>query len=580
MQQQELQMGAVVADYRIESFLGRGGQGIVYLAEHIHLGRKVAFKVLPPELVGDDSFRRRFLREARLAASLDHPNILDVYDAGEADGRLYLAVRLVRGSDLGVVISQDGPLSLERTVWIVRHVADALDAAHDAGLVHRDVKPGNILLDAPEGRRTTEHVYLADFGLTKPLTPQPDGSGIGSLTMPGYFVGTPDYAAPEQIEGKDLDARIDIYSLGCVLYQCLAGEVPFPRDSLASSIVAHMTEPPPTVSPRRPDVPAAIDDVITRAMAKRPQDRFQSCEEMAAALLEASRPFQAPAAPASFHPTPLMEGTPPATPRPTMDSPPPVAASPPVALTPPAHAGAPVTPTTTPSGPVPPGAPAPTDVPPPPPERPPRRMWLLVGIPILAVVVIVATVVLVTRGGSPGVTPTGPDLAASSCGPVKQIAAFGPGRQDTVHIGESGFPTGPPLSDYPSQPPASGPHDGQTVAAGFYDKPPNIYRAIHSLEHAAVIVWYADSEAGSSALNQIKTQMAGADHVVVAPYVYPGPGGQLPNGVAMALTAWHKQQVCGQLSPSTVQEFVKKFRFVPQHPRAYQGQAPETDTPI
>jgi serine/threonine protein kinase len=569
VQQQELQIGAVVADYRIESFLGRGGQGIVYLAEHVHLGRKVAFKVLPPELVGDDSFRRRFLREARLAASLDHPNILDVYDAGEADGRLYLAVRLVRGSDLGVVISQEERLPLERTVWIVRHVADALDAAHDAGLVHRDVKPGNILLDAPEGRRTTEHVYLADFGLTKPLTPQPGGGGTGSLTMPGYFVGTPDYAAPEQIEAKELDARTDIYSLGCVLYQCLTGEVPFPRDSIASSIVAHMTEPPPSVSLMRPDVPAAIDDVIARAMAKRPQDRFESCEEMSAALLEANRPFQAPAAPASFHPTPIVGGTLPATPPPTTDAPSPAAVPPPAA---------PVTPS--PAVPVIPGPPAPPEGPPPSQERPRRRLGLLVGIPILAALVIVATVVLVTRGGTPDTTPTGPDLAASSCGPVKQIAAFGPGRQDTVHIGDAGFPTGPPLSDYPSQPPASGPHDGQTVAAGFYDKAPNIYRAIHSLEHAAVIVWYATSEAGSNALSEIESQTAGADHVIVAPYVYPGPGGQLPDGVAMALTAWHKQQVCGQLSPTTVQEFIKKFRFVPQHPRAYQGQAPETGVPI
>ena len=577
MQQQELQIGSVVADYRIESYLGRGGQGIVYLAEHVHLGRKVAFKVLPPELVGDDSFRRRFLREARLAASLDHPNILDVYDAGEADGRLYLAVRLVRGSDLGVVISQEGHLPLERTVWIVRHVADALDAAHDAGLVHRDVKPGNILLDAPGGRRTTEHVYLADFGLTKPLTPQPGGGGTGSLTMPGYFVGTPDYAAPEQIEAKELDARTDIYSLGCVLYQCLTGEVPFPRDSIASSIVAHMTEPPPSVSPRRPDVPAAIDDVIARAMAKRPQDRFESCEEMSAALLGANRPFQAPAAPASFHPTPLVEGTLPAAPLPTADAPPP--AAPPPGAAPAAYAGAPVTPATPgPVVPVTPGAPPPEG--PPPPGRPRRRLGLLVGIPILAALVIVATVVFVTRGGTPDTTPTGPDLAASSCGPVKLIAAFGPGRQDTAHIGDAGFPTGPPLSDYPSQPPASGPHDGLTVARGFYDKPPNIYRAIHSLEHAAVIVWYASSEAGSSALDEIKTQTAGAYHVIVAPYVYSGPGGQLPDGEAMALTAWHRQQVCGQLSPTTVQEFIKKFRFVPQHPRAYQGQAPETGVPI
>jgi serine/threonine protein kinase/Tol biopolymer transport system component len=284
LQPRELQPGTVIADYRIESQLGRGGQGVVYLAEHVHLGRKVAFKVLPPELADDDGFRRRFIREARLAASLDHPNILDVYDAGEADGRLFLAVRLVRGSDLGAVISREGPLDLARTLRIVEAVGDALDTAHEAGLVHRDVKPGNILIDPPEGRRTEEAIYLGDFGLTKPVLATQAVGATGPLTATGYFVGTPDYCAPEQIQGHELDGRADVYSLGCVLYQCLAGEVPFPRDSIASAIVAHMTEPPPKASLRRRNLPPEIDDVISRALAKSPAERFQTCQDLGAAL--------------------------------------------------------------------------------------------------------------------------------------------------------------------------------------------------------------------------------------------------------------------------------------------------------
>jgi len=271
----QLEAGTRVQAYRIESFLGRGGQGMVYLAEHVHLGRKVALKVLAPELATDEAFRRRFIQEARLAASLDHPNILDVYDAGEADGQLFLAVRYVRGDDLATLIQREGALAPERAVRLLAGVAEGLDAAHAGGLVHRDVKPGNILIEPGPGGR--EHPFLCDFGLTKQVATSGADTGTGPLTRTGFFVGTPEYSAPEQIESKVLDGRADQYSLGCVLFQSLTGRLPFPRDSLGSALVAHMVEPPPRATDVRPGLPARIDGVVQRAMAKSPSDRFPTC---------------------------------------------------------------------------------------------------------------------------------------------------------------------------------------------------------------------------------------------------------------------------------------------------------------
>jgi DNA-binding beta-propeller fold protein YncE/tRNA A-37 threonylcarbamoyl transferase component Bud32 len=274
-------IGTEMAGYRIESVLGRGGMSVVYLAEHIGLKRKAALKLLTPELAVDERFRERFVRESQMAAALDHPNIIPIYEAGEIDGVLYIAMRFVRGTDLRTVLGHEGALQPERAFAICTQAAAALDAAHAEGLVHRDVKPANILLAPGPRPDAPEHVYLSDFGVTKRT------SSRTGLTGTGQFVGTLDYAAPEQIEGRPLDARTDVYSLGCVLYECLTGEVPFPRDAEMAVLWAHMSQPPPTVTERQPDLSPAIDEVVARAMAKAPDDRFAACGELADAAQEA-----------------------------------------------------------------------------------------------------------------------------------------------------------------------------------------------------------------------------------------------------------------------------------------------------
>jgi serine/threonine protein kinase len=280
-QDQDARLGSTVGGYRIDSVLGRGGMSVVYLAEDAHLGRRVALKFLAPELAQDSKFQERFVRESRLAASLEHPNIVTVYEAREADGQMYLAMRYVAGTDLKRLIADEGALDPERTISIVSQAASALDAAHAEGLIHRDVKPGNILIAPrphPGGR---DRVYLSDFGLTKRAT---SDSGI---TATGQFVGTLDYAAPEQFEAKPQDARADVYSLGCVLYECVTGEVPYPRENQAALVYAHLYAPSPKVTTIRPDLPEAVDAVVAKAMAKAPQDRYQSAGELAEAAAQA-----------------------------------------------------------------------------------------------------------------------------------------------------------------------------------------------------------------------------------------------------------------------------------------------------
>ena len=213
--------GSEIAGFRLEELLGRGGMGAVYRAEDVHLGRKVALKLLPPQLAENERARERFLRESRIAASLDHPNVIPIYDADEVDGQLYLAMRYVPGDDLRGLLAGEGPLAPERALRLVGQVAGALDAAHAHGLVHRDVKPGNVLV-------ADEHCYLVDFGLTK------QASSISGLTGTGELVGTVAYTAPEQIRGEGVDARADVYSLACVLYECLTGEQPFARSASGS----------------------------------------------------------------------------------------------------------------------------------------------------------------------------------------------------------------------------------------------------------------------------------------------------------------------------------------------------------
>src|SRR6266571_4115177 len=221
-------IGAVLGSYRIESLIGRGAMGVVYLAEHLHLQRKVALKVLAHHLADDEAFRNRFVRESRLAAALEHPNIIPVYDAGDSNGELYIAMRFVDGTDLATIIEREGRLDTSRILSILSRVGSALDAAHRRGLVHRDVKPGNILIGHP--RDPDEEVFLSDFGVVKAM----DAST--QLTRPGYFVGTIAYTAPEAFGGEQLDSRADVYSLACVLYECLCGSPPFVFDSQAAVI--------------------------------------------------------------------------------------------------------------------------------------------------------------------------------------------------------------------------------------------------------------------------------------------------------------------------------------------------------
>ena len=271
----DLQPGTEVASYRIVRTLGRGGMSVVYLAEHDWLQRKVALKVLAPQLADDERFRERFVRESRLAASLDHPNVIPIYEAGASGGDLFIAMRFVEGSDLRTLLHEEGALEPARAIGILRQVASALDAAHEQGLVHRDVKPANVLLARARSSEPVEHVYLSDFGLTK------RSASDSAVTGTGQFVGTLDYAAPEQFKGETPDARTDVYSLGCVLFECLTGRPPFRSENDAGLMYAHLQQPPPPVTSERPDLPHEIDRVVGRAMAKSPEDRPRSAGELA-----------------------------------------------------------------------------------------------------------------------------------------------------------------------------------------------------------------------------------------------------------------------------------------------------------
>lgn len=277
-------VGEEFAGYRIEAVLGRGGMGIVFRAEHLGLERKVALKLLAESLSEDDSFRQRFIRESKLAASMDHPNVIPIYGAGEADGLLYIAMRYVDGSDLKEVIKQEGALDPARVLVLLEQVASALDAGHARGLVHRDVKPHNMLIAHSAGL-SEDHVYLSDFGLAKQISSKSEITGTGS------FMGTIDYVSPEQIEGRVADRRSDVYALGCVLFECLSGSVPFPGDTDMSVAHQHISEAAPALSSIRGRMPRGLDKVIATAMAKSPDDRYQSCEELISAartVLEAS----------------------------------------------------------------------------------------------------------------------------------------------------------------------------------------------------------------------------------------------------------------------------------------------------
>jgi predicted ATPase len=269
----DLRPGSELAGFRIESLVARGGMGVVYRATQLSLQREVALKLIAPELAAEESFRERFLREARMAASLEHPHVLPVYEVGETEGELYLALRYVEGADLRSLL-REGPLAPERAVRLVAQLCSALEAAHAPGLLHRDVKPENVLVLGEEG---AEHAYLTDFGLARP-------QGERGLTKTGELLGSIDYLAPELIEGGEADPRCDLYALGCLLYACLTGQPPFARAQEAATLWAHVREPVPLVSAARPELGERFDGVVERALAKDPGARYQSAAELADAL--------------------------------------------------------------------------------------------------------------------------------------------------------------------------------------------------------------------------------------------------------------------------------------------------------
>lgn len=275
-------IGRRVAGYRIEREIGRGGMAVVYRARDLRLDRTVALKLLAPELARNDTFRRRFTHESRAAAAIDHPHIVPVFEAGETDGVLYIAMRYVEGSDLRHLLDRQGPLAPAVALRIAAQIASALDAAHEHGLVHRDVKPGNILVARGTDSDHPEYAYLTDFGLTK------KSLSLTGFTTVGQFVGTLDYVAPEQISGKPVDGRCDVYGFACVVYESLAGRPPFRRDDDMALLWAHQYDEPPPLTESRPDLPPDVDAVLSKGLAKSPDARYDTCLAFVAALRAAA----------------------------------------------------------------------------------------------------------------------------------------------------------------------------------------------------------------------------------------------------------------------------------------------------
>ena len=426
----ELHPGDVLAGYRIDAVAGRGGMGVVYRATHLRLERADGLKVIAPELADEPEFRSRFEREWRVAAQIDHPNVIPIYSAGEENGLLYIAMRFVEGTDVRAVLVREGRIEPRRAARIVDAVAAALDAAHERGLVHRDVKPANVLLAR---QREREHVYLTDFGLTKML------SSAQGETKTGMFVGTIDYVSPEQVLGGPLDARSDIYSLGCMLFHMLTGRVPYPVDFEAAKLVAHTRDPVPSVLSVAPDLPSQFDAVVRRAMAKHPDQRYLSAGDLGRAALAAAegrtvtraqtsvaRGAAAPAAVSSAYATPTTESATvlDASPQPGTDGQPserpvqPLAAADPTeqAAAPPA-AAPPAAPTSLPPAATsepPAGAPpAPTESAPTARHSTPR--WLPAAV-AGAVIAVIAVVLVIALGGSSS-HPTAPPVTSPVSAP-------------------------------------------------------------------------------------------------------------------------------------------------------------------
>lgn len=292
-----------MAGYRVDSVVARGGMGVVYRATHLRLQRIDALKVIAPEFAGQEEFRSRFERESQVAAQIDHPNVIPIYAAGEEEGLLYIAMRFVEGTDLRAVLRREGRIEPGRAAQIVAAVSAALDAAHERGLVHRDVKPANVLIAYQRGQ---EHVYLSDFGLAK-VVASPKGE-----TRTGMFVGTTDYVSPEQALGQRPDARSDVYSLGCTLFHMLTGQVPYPIEFEPAKLVAHTQDPLPSILSVAPHLPAELDAVVGRATAKRPEDRYLSAGDLgraALAAVEGRRPLEEQRSVATGYAAPIEVAT-------------------------------------------------------------------------------------------------------------------------------------------------------------------------------------------------------------------------------------------------------------------------------
>jgi serine/threonine protein kinase len=278
----ELSAGDQFAGYRIEQRLGRGGMGVLYLVLEPGLERRVALKLIAPEAATDEVFAKRFAEESRIAASIEHPNVVPIYAAGEEDGVPFIAMRYVAGADLAKRLAREGRLEPAVAAGLIAQVGNGLDAIHAAGLVHRDVKPANVLLSGGE-RAEHEHAYITDFGVARNVSTE------SGLTQTGRFVGTLDYVAPEQISGGRVDARADVYALGCLLFKLLTGEVPFPKEGDAARLFAHLNDPPPAPSLYVPEISMALDDVVIRAMSKAPEDRYPSAGDLGRAAQAALR---------------------------------------------------------------------------------------------------------------------------------------------------------------------------------------------------------------------------------------------------------------------------------------------------
>jgi serine/threonine protein kinase len=444
-----LESGSIIAGYRIDELISRGGMGLVYRVTNVALRRIYALKVLAPEIAEDEQFRDRFKREMRIASSLHHPNIVAIHYAGEHEGLLFFVMDYVTGTDLRQVLLKTGALEPERCVDLLEQFASALDAAHRRGLVHRDVKPANILITVKDGE---EHAYLTDFGLAKRF------DNASAITAKGVVVGTVDYMAPEQITGSRTDARTDIYALGCVFYQMLTGKVPYERENSIATLFAHVNDPPPPLEHDIADMYPAFEEVLDKAMAKEPADRYFSAGDFArdaAAALKGLRYSAPPVVVATgeaqpldsdagggAHDAELVERAGAETSVSEAEAPPAPAASPPAPPEgQPPTASAPAAPEAQPPTA---SAPAPSEAqavaassaaatapPPPPPtgarDAPtPRRRWLWPVLGGVALIVVAVVVIVIVSGSGGSSAPKGQPFATTARPvPTNRVTASG-----------------------------------------------------------------------------------------------------------------------------------------------------------